>query len=80
MSELTKLRKSSLETRPKVSVVAIRIKSSKYIVSQRGRMENLENQCKIRSKKTRGSLSSVLHIDRSNYITTANKYVYMSRK
>ena len=39
MSELTKLCKSSLETRPKVSVVAIRIKSSKYIVSQRGRME-----------------------------------------
>ena len=77
MSELTKLCKSSLETRPKVSVVAIRIKSSKYIVSQRGRMEN---QCKIRSKKTRGSLSSVLHIDRSNYITTANKYVYISRK
>ena len=71
MSELTKLCKSSLETRPKVT------ESSKYIVSQRGRMEN---QCKIRSKKTRGSLSSVLHIDRSNYITTANKYVYISRK
>ena len=71
MSELTKLCKSSLETRPKVT------ESSKYIVSQRGRMEN---QGKIRSKKTRGSLSSVLHIDRSNYITTANKYVYISRK
>ena len=71
MSELTKLCKSSLETRPKVT------ECSKYIVSQRGRMEN---QCKIRSKKTRGSLSSVLHIDRSNYITKANKYVYISRK
>lgn len=54
MQELTKRCKSSLETRPKVFVVP----SSKYIVSRRGRMEN---QCKIRSKKTGGSLSSVLH-------------------
>ena len=48
MQELTKGCKNSRETRPKVSVVPIRIKSSKCIVSQRGRMEN---KCKIRRRE-----------------------------